>query len=164
MYAGLIVYVLGSAKQSYFKDRTKGFDIYLHEKGQFWPGFEMEAIGQTKVIHIPTKTEVWGTFTASRNINLDKASAPCVGDPDYSYTQCVKNYVASTVGCHLDWVDPASVDEHGPCATWDQVLSYHATLSTVRSNKCCISWCLHLPLFHQCILLVEKLPGQSWSI
>ena len=83
----------GFANQTYAKDHTKGFQIFLHEKGQFWPGLEMERIGQTKSIYIPTKTEVWGTFTATQKINLATQSAPCVMDPSYSYTQCIFKYV-----------------------------------------------------------------------
>ena len=44
----------------------KGFEIFLHEKGQLWPGMDMERIGQTKPVDLPAKTEVWGTFTAVR--------------------------------------------------------------------------------------------------
>ena len=94
----------------------------------------MEHIGQTKSIVIPIKTEVWGTFTAAQIINIDKKSAPCVTDASYSYTRCVKNYVASTAGCHLDWVDQGvnvGVD-YDQCVTSDQVLLYHSVLASVR--------------------------------
>ena len=122
--------------QSYVNDSTKGFKIYLHEKEQFWPGLEMERIGQSKSIYIPTKTKVWGTFTAAQIINIDKKSAPCVTDASYSYTRCVKNYVASTAGCHLDWADQGQGIDVGVdfdrCETPDQVLRYHSVLASVR--------------------------------
>ena len=119
------------ANNSNTNDLTKGFEIYLHEKDQFWPGMEMEHIGQTKSLYIPTKTEVWGSFTAVRKINIAKKSAPCVTDPSYSYTRCMLTHLATTVGCHLDWVSPAAGQP--PCLTWDQVLSYNSALGTVRS-------------------------------
>ena len=82
----------------------------------------MERIGQAKSLFIPTKTEVWGTFRAAQKTNLAKKSAPCVADPNYSYTQCMMDYVTSTVGCHLDWVHNANGDNnHEACNTWDQV-------------------------------------------
>ena len=96
------------ANNSNTNDLTKGFEIYLHEKDQFWPGMEMEHIGQTKSLYIPTKTEVWGSFTAVRKINIAKKSAPCVKDPGYSYTRCMLTHLATTAGCHLDWVTPAA--------------------------------------------------------
>ena len=119
------------ANNSNTNDLTKGFEIYLHEKDQFWPGMEMEHIGQTKSLYIPTKTEVWGSFTAVRKINIAKKSAPCVKDPSYSYTRCMLTHLATTAGCHLDWVSSAAGQP--PCLTWDQVLSYNSALGTVRS-------------------------------
>ena len=80
----------------------------------------MERIGQAKSLYIPTKTEVWGTFRAAQKTNLAKQSAPCVVDTGYSYTQCMMDYVASTAGCHLDWVNKG-LSLHEPCSTWDQV-------------------------------------------
>ena len=80
----------------------------------------MDRIGQTQAILIPTRSEVWGTFRAVQKINLAKQSAPCVTDPDYSYTQCMLDYVASTAGCHLDWVNTGHSD-HEACTSWDQV-------------------------------------------
>ena len=94
----------------------------------------MERIGQSKSIYIPTKTEVWGTFTAAQIISIDKKSAPCVTDASYSYTRCVKKYVASTAGCHLDWVDQGIALEiyFNRCETPNQVLRYHSVLASVR--------------------------------
>ena len=127
--------------QSYFADHTKGFEIYLHEEGEFWPGMEMENIGQTKSIYVPIKKEVRGTFKVVQKINLDKESDHCVEDTGYSYTKCMKDYVATTSGCHLDWVDSKSsgnsgIRDHDPCVTRDQVLRYQNTLSHI--NK--LSW------------------------
>ena len=123
---------LGWTNQSYINDFTKGFKIYLHEKGQFWPGLEMDSIGQTKSIYIPGNTEVWGSFTAAQKINLNKNTAPCVDDHDYSFTNCMKEYVARKAGCHLDWVDKHSNEKMGPCKSWEEVQTYKATLGAIR--------------------------------
>ena len=82
----------------------------------------MKHIGQTKAILIPTKTEVRGTFTAVQKTKLNKATAPCVAEPGYSYTQCMMDYVISTAGCRLDWVHSSRGHGYEPCTTWDQVL------------------------------------------
>ena len=82
----------------------------------------MDRIGQTQAILIPTRSEVWGTFRAVQKTNLAKQSAPCVTDPDYSYTQCMMDYVISTAGCRLDWVHSSRGHDYEPCTTWDQVL------------------------------------------
>lgn len=113
----------------------------------------MESIGQSNSIYIYTKKEVWGSFTVVQKTNLDKQSAPCVMDPNYSYTRCMLNHLATTAGCYLDWVNPGAVnlsnpwrfecvisgvqiDDHRACVTWDQVLRYHEALNTVRK----LSW------------------------
>ena len=104
-------------------DFTKGFYIFLHEKGQFWPGLDMERIGQSKSIYIPIKTEVWGSFTSVHKTNLYKDSTPCIMDNEYSFTYCMKNYLAATAGCHLDWVETTghTMGKHNPCVTWEEV-------------------------------------------
>ena len=70
----------------------------------------MESIGQSNSIYIYTKKEVWGSFTVVQKTNLDKQSAPCVMDPNYSYTRCMLNHLATTAGCYLDWVNPGAVN------------------------------------------------------
>ena len=122
------------ANQSYETDHTKGFDVYLHEKDQFWPGRDMEYIGQTKSIFISTKTELWGNFKTVQRKNLDRAAAPCVTDPSYSLTQCIRGYVATTAECHLNLIDNGG--DRYPCTTWAEVLKYQNTLTNVSK----LSW------------------------
>ena len=111
--------------QSYEEDFTKRFHIYLHGKGQFWPGLEMDQIGQTKVV-ISTKTELWVSFTAMQKISLDKETDPCTNEPGYSYTNCMKNHVATRAGCNLDLVDNDGKDRKGDphdiCVSIEQVI------------------------------------------
>ena len=92
---------LGSASTA----DLRGFSIYVHEKDQFWPGLEMEQIGQPNSLYIPAKTELHSSFTVRKKINLPTDSTPCVTDSNYKYTICMRNYVTRTAGCHLDWVD-----------------------------------------------------------
>ena len=62
----------------------------------------MEYIGQTNSILIPLKTVVWGSFTVVQMTNQNKPTALCEEDPQYSYTECMKDYVAAAAGCHLN--------------------------------------------------------------
>ena len=66
---------------NYKDDFTEGFKIFLHERGQFWPGMEMERSGQTGEILVGTGREVRGSFTLLQKHNIDRPSAPCVQDP-----------------------------------------------------------------------------------
>ena len=132
----LTMLISGTLNSSLANDFTSRFELYLHEKGQFWPGLEMERIGQTKSISIPLRTEVWGTFTMVQKTNLDRQTSPCVEDPSYSFTHCMKQYVAKKARCHLDWVDTSASDDHGTCVTVDQVQQYSNALSTISK----LSW------------------------
>ena len=107
---------------SYQNDFTNGYEVYLHERGQFWPGLEMEQIGQTK-LYIRTNTELKGYFTVIQKKSLDKTTAPCVSGQGYRYTNCIKDYVAITAGCHLDLVDNNAYNsrDHDKCVTIEQV-------------------------------------------
>ena len=108
----------------------------------------MEYIGQTKSILIPVKTEVWGTFTVVQKTNQNKQSAPCQEDPQYSYTQCMKDYVAAAAGCHLDNLVAMTQSQTGvdnndgvqtdnpPCVTREQVQKYATSLTNVSK----LSW------------------------
>ena len=111
-YFSLNDFCSGPLNTSYQNDYTKGYDVYLHEKDQFWPGLEMDQIGQTKVV-ISTRTELWGSFTAMQKISLDKETDPCTNEPGYSYTNCMKNHVATRAGCNLDLVDNDGKDRKG---------------------------------------------------
>ena len=79
----------------------------------------MKMIGQTKAIDINTNTEVRGTFTVMEKINLNRESQPCVEDPNFSFTTCVKKYVAEKAGCHLDFVE--KLENISPCRSLEQL-------------------------------------------
>jgi len=82
----------------------QGFDICLHQKGQFWPRSDMAALGQSEKIILEKDTEMEGSFMLSRVQRLNKASAPCTVDPKTSLTSCLKQYVIRQVGCELDFL------------------------------------------------------------
>ena len=119
---------LGSANAT----DLRGFYIYVHEKGQFWPGLEMERIGQPNPLYIPVMTELHSSFTVRKKINLATDSTPCVKYSTYSYTSCMKNYVSKTAGCHLDWVDNTTLTNLAICVTLDQILRYQTILTNIR--------------------------------
>ena len=119
---------LGSASTA----DLRGFSIYVHEKDQFWPGLEMERIGQPNSLYIPAKTELHSSFTVRKKINLPTDSTPCVTDSNYKYTICMRNYVTRTAGCHLDWVDKTTLTNLAICVTLDQILRYQTILTNIR--------------------------------
>ena len=95
---------LGLPSSSLLTEFTRAYDIFLHERDQFWHGIDMENIGQAGHIDLQLNTEIWGSFTVSQITKLNKVSDPCEEDKEYSFTQCLQEFVASSSGCYLDWV------------------------------------------------------------
>ena len=116
-------------------DFTKGFEIFLHEKGQFWPGLEMEPVGQTKPVYVGAGREVRGSFTAVQRTSLDTAAAPCVAEPGYSLTACMEEHLAARAGCRLDWAEP---DQGGTISPAPLGIRYSATkpYSQMPGQRC----------------------------
>ena len=101
--AGQLYFHLGSSQNTFTNDLLVGYNIYLHEAGQFWPGIETERIGQSELLLLETNRQWEGSFTVTHQLHLHRDSSPCEEDPKYSYTTCILNYIAQSAGCHLDW-------------------------------------------------------------
>ena len=61
----------------------------------------MDALGQFGPISVPTNKEVTGTFTVTRYKHLVDNCDP---DDQYSYTDCLRTYVARETNCSVDWL------------------------------------------------------------
>ena len=59
----------------------------------------METLGQFGPIEVLPRVQVTGTFSLNRIRNLDKDDKHCQADSDYSYTQCLMDYVRKTSDC-----------------------------------------------------------------
>ena len=62
----------------------------------------METLGQFGPIEVLPRVQVTGTFSLNRIRNLDKDDKHCQADSDYSYTQCLMDYVRETSDCSID--------------------------------------------------------------
>ena len=58
-------------------DRTRGFEVFLHEKDQFWQGSDMENIGQTKPIDFEINNEFRVTFLLVKSGKINRKEVPC---------------------------------------------------------------------------------------
>ena len=108
----------------------------MHERGQFWPGTEMENIGQTEHIELQLKNEVWGTFTVSQIRKLNKVSDPCEEDEEYSFTECLMEFVANSTGCYLDWGQSFISANYPGCTTLQQIIDMEKLLHKLSQ----LSW------------------------
>ena len=81
-------------------------------KGQFWLKSDMDALGQFGPIAVRTNKEVTGTFTMTRYKTLHDNCEP---DDQYSYNECLRNYVAQETNCSVDWL--GHFEEKPNCTT-----------------------------------------------
>ena len=98
--------------------------IYLHEKGQFWPKSDMRRVGQTEAIDIKVKTLFVGEFELVQRRILDTPERPCEEDERFSLTECMLEFVAGRVGCHLDWVGRSKLPHQPPCESLQELKEY----------------------------------------
>ena len=104
-------------------DQTSGYKIYLHERGQFWPTGALEAIGQSNSLDLKIKTIFSGDFTLVQRRILDTPERPCEEDERFSLTECMLEFVARRVGCHLDWVG-SKLPHQPPCESLQELKEY----------------------------------------
>lgn len=115
------------------EQRFKGFNIYLHDKGQFWPGLEMDRVGLSNLLFVSKDYEWVGSFSMKQKTLLNKDDSPCELDPTYSFQKCVLSWVSKTSGCHLDWFSPPPSKDKA-CSTPQDIIrciqyQFHLTLS-----------------------------------
>ena len=103
-FKGVLLTYLGKFGDTLSKNELYGFQIFLHEKGQFWPGLETERIGMSEIISLDSKKALTGSFTFTETTSLHRPESPCATDTDYSYRVCMLEYVARHTGCYLGWL------------------------------------------------------------
>ena len=114
------------------KDCTFGYKIYLHERGQFWPGVDMARLGQTESIYLKTKTRIDGKFRLLQRKVLNTPARPCEEAESYSFTRCVLEFVAGRVGCHLDLVGTHRLPQYPPCRSLEEIEEYSHLLEQIK--------------------------------
>ena len=82
----------------------------------------MENIGQTEHIDLQLNNEVWGSFTLSQIKKLNKVSEPCEEEEEYSFTQCLMEFVVSSTGCYLDWDQTFISTSYPVCTSLQQII------------------------------------------
>ena len=127
--AGSFYAWLGHKNKVLKKGLILGFDIFLHEKGQLWPGQDMKRIGISNKIFLKKNTEWSGSFEMHEAIHLDKESFKCVEDPEFSFQTCILLWVSKTAGCFLNWFTPSPYDKIRICDTNEDILRFSTFLT-----------------------------------
>ena len=77
-------------------------DIFLHEKGQFWPRRDMEIFGLSNPVLVKPNEEVEIRFSITKISNLKQKDNICK-QGDFSLTKCLFDYAKSKTKCDLDF-------------------------------------------------------------
>ena len=80
----------------------KDYDIFLHEKGQFWPRSDMFTFGQSNAINLDENIEMEIIFSVKEIFNMNRANRPCEQSPNYSFTKCLQKFAKSETNCQVD--------------------------------------------------------------
>ena len=85
--------LLGSVTSpgSYWLD---SFQVYLHEKGQFWPRADL-----FPMLSVLNGTEMEASFKISKVRGLGLRQPCTMADEEYSLTSCIMDYVLQQTGC-----------------------------------------------------------------
>ena len=78
------------------------YEIYIHQKGQFWPRSDMTSFGQPD--HVIVQDEELELSFSVKEINtISKTNNPCILDEEYSFTDCLNKYAIKTSNCSLNF-------------------------------------------------------------
>ena len=106
--------------------------MFLHERGQFWPGDDLTRLGQTDSIYLKTKTRMDGNFQLVERRVLNTPARPCEEDKSYSFTKCVLEFVAGSVGCHLNLAGTHRLPQYPPCRSLGEIEEYSNLLEEIK--------------------------------
>ena len=94
--------------------RFSDFDIFIHEKGQFWPRSDMFTFGQPESVLASKFDDITIVFSIKEISHLNNDKNICQDDEDYSLTECIQNFAKSETKCDVDFTN--SEDQSGKCS------------------------------------------------
>jgi len=127
---GLLYALIGDRSRETHKifPNFHGLDIYMHDRGKFWPG--LSTLGK---IHLGLDENVEVTYSRTSEMALSTDQSPCSTAANYSITSCLQAYVERQAGCRLDWFDKG-IEPVRYCDGADDFLRYMKILGTIEFN------------------------------
>ena len=119
--------LLGNLKKEIDPKLFNGFNIFLHDKGQFWPAKDLQRIGMSKVLYLRRDIEWSGVFEMQQKTLISKENSKCEEDDGYSFTNCIFSWVSKAAGCHLAFLSAPPLDGI-ECSTRNDILRYSVLL------------------------------------
>ena len=77
-------------------------EIFIHQKGQFWPRSDMMSFGQPERVTIE-KEDLELSFSLKEVNTLNSIDNPCTEDDDYSFTDCLQQYASKKSNCSINF-------------------------------------------------------------
>ena len=92
-------------------------------------------LGQTEAVNLKTRTLLEGEFQLVERSILNTPTRPCVEDERFSFTECLMEFLAKRVGCHLDWVGTWTLPQYPPCSSLQELERYSLLLEEVGDSS-----------------------------
>ena len=80
----------------------KSHEIFIHQKGQFWPRTDMKSFGQPERVTIE-KDDLELSFSLKEVNTLSSIDNPCITDEEYSFTDCLEKYAKKKSNCSINF-------------------------------------------------------------
>ena len=77
------------------------YQIFIHERGQFWPRYNMMSFGQPDPLTLSPNKELEISFSINKIRKLRKKGTECVKETEFSFTKCLHEYAIFTSKCHI---------------------------------------------------------------
>ena len=107
-----LFFMLGNKESDIVDDRMLfGFEVYIHEKGQFWQRSDMHKVGQPDKIVLELDTEMEVSFSQHQKTVRPRTDRKCEEDSSYSFTSCLNSFIKSKTNCRVNWFDDEKDDD-----------------------------------------------------
>ena len=110
----------------------QSYNIYLHEKGQFWPGNELQHLGQSEKIILKEKMEISGKFKIE--LKIKQEGTMCKTLVKYSLTDCISNYIIKKVGCKASWISQSADQKVKECTKATEIQGYKEIMINLKEK------------------------------
>ena len=77
------------------------YDIFLHEKGQFWPRTDMMSFGQPDSIQLESGKELQIVFSIKEMTTFNSKENPCIENDHYSFRECLRDFAVRKSNCSI---------------------------------------------------------------
>ena len=84
---------------------SRTYDLFLHERGQFWPRLDMFSLGQSDPVKLELNSDVEVIFTLNKISTINSKRRPCIEGNNYSFTECVQNFAVKETKCNIGYFE-----------------------------------------------------------